>query len=133
MGFLLADIQSLKKCADTLQDKLTVMNTNECLTYIMDLQNNLDNVMTECLHLVNSLRESQDNIRRLEIENNYLRAELANKPNAGRKRKYDDKKRAEIAKYRETHSYKETLTHFNISSDTLNRIMREHGKQQFHN
>ena len=76
--------------------------------------------------LRDDLEATQVALNDLRAENESLQRELEARPRAGRKPTYSAEERAEIAAYREHHSYKETLEKYGMSGDTLNRILREY-------
>ena len=89
--------------------------------------NHLDDIR----HYVNEIRsartlnEARDYADHIMGHAEDLMVYLESKPSAGRRRVYDDEKRAEIFAYYNDNSYKDTLSHFGISPDTLNRIIKE--------
>ena len=108
-----------------LRDIILKLNNKSDKNLNLEIQTHAKMLVSQASKLIEDLEESKRIIENLENENEILREELAKKPTAGRKRVYDDKKRAEISAYYNKNSYKDTLSHFGISPDTLNRIIRE--------
>lgn len=111
-----------------IQDNILKLNNNSDKNLKLNIQIQAKMLVSQASKLIDELEEAKNIIKNLENENESLRKELAKKPIAGRRRVYGDEKRAEIAHYREEHSYKETIEHFKISPDTLNRIIKEYRK-----
>lgn len=117
-------LNSIKDSADNLYAVLG-SNAEPSAALALDISNNAGKLLSEISDLTNEWKQAQAKICDLENELETVREELAKRPIAGRKRVYNDEKRAEIFAYYNENSYKDTVSHFGISPDTLNRIIKE--------
>lgn len=122
----MAEIESLLNDLKGVSTRILFATKKERPKIFLNIQAGVKELRSAFDSLRDDLETTQAALDDLRAENESLRRELAVRPRAGRKPTYSAEERAEIASYRRSHSYKETRERYGMSSDTLNRILKEY-------
>lgn len=121
----MAEIESLLNDLKATSTRILFASGKERPKISLNIQASVKELRSAFDILRDELESAQAALDDLRGENDSLREELASRPRAGRRPTYSHEERAQIAAYRDQHSYRETRERYGISGDTLNRILRE--------
>ena len=96
------------------------------INHMRDKDKQLAETEAERDNLREKNEELEEELELIQARVDELEKKLATAPKAGRPDKYDAKFRAEVRAYHEAgHTYRETAEHFNISTNTVGRFLKD--------